>query len=706
VRLGESQTPAGERRFLFGFVAPHAVSGWYRVALVAVVIGLILLPLVYVALILGVAWATYWYAFAGPALLEHLSGLWAAVVYVGPLIIGPMLVLFMVRPLFSRSSPADQARRIEASAQPELFELIEGICQSFNVPTPRSVYVDCQTNASASLRGGVRAFIRRELDLTVGIPLVGGLSVQQFAGVLAHEFGHFAQGSAMRLTYVIRTMNRWLARVAFQPDTWEQRLQRLSTVPLYFAVIVLAARAALSATRRVLTGLVYFGHLLSNFSLRQMEFDADRWESKAVGDETFASTMGRVQELQHGMEAAIDLLNYTARTNRLAEDLPALAVVRADVLALHAAGLPQVATPARRQRLLQTHPSDAERIRAVRERHEAAILRDARPASSLIRDFADLSRITTSDFYNRLAIDVSQVSLLGVDEICAGRMYGPRMHAAVSHLFGGALDVERPIAVAVSPGRASDVDQLRRLLKELDNEWTSMLPQVRDSVRRAAMERNELRIAHQAQTLAAAKIRFRPVDLGLEKRTVAAAEAARSRCMDALVEAETRCVDIDRLACRRLCVALELQILRDSQTDTAEGTADLAPKACRFASASEAFVRLRAQLTEFRTAFANLWCLLNQRKAARPRTTANRVRLEKAELLNRIVRELLPAIGAIANPLVPGETLLDAVRREFPPQQMQYEQQVLAEAIALSRETTFFYYQVIGELCVLAQTTA
>lgn len=53
--------------------------------------------------------------------------------------------------------------------------------------------------------------------LTIGLPLVAGLSLQQLAGVLAHEFGHFSQGAGMRLTYIVRSINAWFLRVVYEP---------------------------------------------------------------------------------------------------------------------------------------------------------------------------------------------------------------------------------------------------------------------------------------------------------------------------------------------------------------------------------------------------------------------------------------------------------------------------------------------------------
>jgi hypothetical protein len=63
-----------------------------------------------------------------------------------------------------------------------------------------------------------------DLVLTIGMPLVAGMSLRQFAGVLAHEFGHFSQGAGMRLSFIIRSINLWFMRVVYERDDWDERL--------------------------------------------------------------------------------------------------------------------------------------------------------------------------------------------------------------------------------------------------------------------------------------------------------------------------------------------------------------------------------------------------------------------------------------------------------------------------------------------------
>src|SRR5213075_671827 len=105
-------------------------------------------------------------------------------------------------------------------------------------------------------------------------------------GVLAHEFGHFAQGAGMRLTYVIRKFNFWFARVVYERDSWDVKLEQASRgTDWRIAIVLHAARGCVWFTRRILWALMHAGHAISCFLLRQMEYDADSYEAKLAGSE-------------------------------------------------------------------------------------------------------------------------------------------------------------------------------------------------------------------------------------------------------------------------------------------------------------------------------------------------------------------------------------------------------------------------------------
>ena len=124
---------------------------------------------------------------------------------------GIVVVFFMVKPVLARPASRRQLMLVQPNDQPELFAFIREVCSQVRAPVPGRVQLDCQVNASASLGAGPLNLRQRDLVLTIGIPLVAGLSVRQLGGVLAHEFGHFAQGGGMRLTTLIRGVNAWFA---------------------------------------------------------------------------------------------------------------------------------------------------------------------------------------------------------------------------------------------------------------------------------------------------------------------------------------------------------------------------------------------------------------------------------------------------------------------------------------------------------------
>ena len=152
--------------------------------------------------------------------------------------------------------------------------------------------------------------------LTIGLPLVAGLSIREFAGVLAHEFGHFAQGGGMRLTAIVRGVNGWFARVVYERDEWDETLERWSReTDFRLAFVLVIARGAVWVSRRVLTGLMFGGHAISCFMMRQMEYDADSYEVKIAGSDAFIRTTTRLRELNvaaHSSPTAMCAMDWAA----------------------------------------------------------------------------------------------------------------------------------------------------------------------------------------------------------------------------------------------------------------------------------------------------------------------------------------------------------------------------------------------------------
>ena len=176
----------------------------------------------------------------------------------------------------------------------------------------------------------------QDLVLTIGLPLAAGLNLRQLAGVLAHEFGHFSQGAAMRFSYIIKTVNAWFARVVYERDAWDERLERWSrSAPHYAIQLILAvARFFVWLTRRILWLFLWTGHAISCFLSREMEYDADRHQCRLAGSETLKQVHDRLQLLGLAMHGAMQDLQKSWEERRLGDDM--IALVMANLEQVHA----------------------------------------------------------------------------------------------------------------------------------------------------------------------------------------------------------------------------------------------------------------------------------------------------------------------------------------------------------------------------------
>jgi Zn-dependent protease with chaperone function len=201
----------------------------YLLGLVVVSFAMVLLPLLYVLIIVAAAAAVLWWALHGLDLLTHgtLGSLKIRLfLYLAPLVGGGSVPVFLIKPLFSRTSTSPGDATVDPRNQPLLFAFVKRLAAVVGAPVPDRVILDCEVNAGAGLELGL---LRREgsaLVLSIGLPLVAGLTLPQFAGVLAHEFGHFSQGTGMRLGRTIRGVNAWFHRVVYERDGWDEALQR------------------------------------------------------------------------------------------------------------------------------------------------------------------------------------------------------------------------------------------------------------------------------------------------------------------------------------------------------------------------------------------------------------------------------------------------------------------------------------------------
>lgn len=436
-------------------VEPVEVGFAYKAGLALVAATMVVLPLIYLGLLAAAGYGVYLIAAAGPDWIPDTSHRFEIYGWLAAMLMGVILLFFMVKPLFAPRPEKLDPRSLDPRLEPLLFDFVHRICRLVDAPIPKRIDVDLQANAFAGFDEGWSGWAKGELVLTLGLPLVNGLKTAQLAGVIAHELGHFAQGAGMRLTYVIRSVNHWFSRVVYERDKWDQQLadavQQHGKSHVALAFLLYGSKFMVWLVRKVLWCLMMIGHGISCFMMRQMEFDADRYEARMVGADVFESTCRQLGALSIAHQQAFSELDGSWREGRLVDDLPALVQsAREDLPKKAEAWLAQRIFEGKTG-LLDTHPADSDRIASARRETVTDPFDVSLPSSVLFRDFAELSRRLSKDFYElqigrRLRAD----ELLDAESVREARRQESADVSAIPRVTGTACDPER--ALDISPG--------------------------------------------------------------------------------------------------------------------------------------------------------------------------------------------------------------------------------------------------------------
>jgi hypothetical protein len=400
------RTRLTERELLASFREPFPsgrLNFAYRLGILLIAGAVIVLPLIYMSFIALVGYVVYYHAVNDTALLAMGYGrarAFAAMIYVAPLLAGPIAIFFMLKPLLARPSNQERSRSLTRQSEGLLFVFVDRICTEVGAPQPTRIDVDCNVNASAGFRRGMLSMFGNDLVLTIGLPLAAGLTLQEFGGVLAHEFGHFSQGLGMRLSYLVRAIIHWFVRVVYQRDQWDDFLsQMVSELDIRIGWLFLVAQLFVAVGRGLLWILLHFGLAISGIMLRQMEFDADTYEARFAGSKTFGSTAKKLHLLNAAFSRAQLQMSKSLDSRILVEDLPGLIRYHARTMAPEIAPQIQKAIDESTTGLFDSHPCDRARIAAAEALDMNGIFHSTRPASDLFTDFRAQSAATTWDLY-------------------------------------------------------------------------------------------------------------------------------------------------------------------------------------------------------------------------------------------------------------------------------------------------------------------
>lgn len=537
---GHQSAPREKERFdkvLGAFTGPIKrvhVSPFYYVGLFVTAFMMLLMPLVYLGLIGLMGYAVYYHGANHLSLIDiddsARGRIFGMFLYALPIVAGAIVIVFMIKPLFARFPREFSTIDLDPKDEPLLFAFVEKVCKSVRAPVPRVIRVSSEVNASASFRRGFFSFLGGDLVLTIGLPLVAGLNTRELAGVLAHEFGHFAQGLGMRLSYTIRSINMWFARVVYQRDTWDEWLKRTSTeIDIRLGIFLLVARLATWINRIILSILMHIAHAISCFMSRQMEYDADIYQARLSGSDVFDRTMRQIHTLGAASQAVEYELYQFWKEGRLADDLGRLIHDTAE-------DFPQAIRDKitnhidnSRTGLFDTHPSPRARLKAAKKQNAEGVFQLEIPATELFKDHTHAARITSLMFYRAVIGDsVHPERLVAAQQLSRERSQKSEEQLILDRFLLKSFNAIFPMPVPeTSINRPADPrETLKQIMEARDRMATSIDP-THALVRQYAQAYNQLCGGMMARALLGAGFTLKAGAFGLNSPSKESANQAQ-----------------------------------------------------------------------------------------------------------------------------------------------------------------------------------
>ena len=471
-----------------GVIQKVELPATYKVGVIAMGVTMVLLPLLYVGMIATLGYGVLSHMVSNTTWLQTLGTKFGAIAYVIPIVSGVTVILFMIKPLFARPAGKSQTITLDPIKEPILFHFVNKIALAVGAPRPKQIDVDCEVNASASFRKGLFSFVGDDLVLTIGMPLLAGFNTRQLAGVLAHEFGHFSQGVGMRFHYLAYKINSWFFYSVYGRDNWDEKLDQLAADSENWVNVILnAARGGVWLTRKILYAFMMAGHAVSSYMLRQMEFDADRYEAQLAGSQQFKNTCLQLQRLGVAFQISHDYLAQAWEDKKLVNDFPALVAHNATQLPneLDKALLSKMEES--KTRMYDSHPSDRERIEnAMRQQAQGIFSLDC-PSWELFKRFDLLSKQVSQTYYaDELGLDFNPSKLVDINQVVKIAQDNEKQQEAYHAYFKDMAPVfDMPLSVNIFDTSKADWEDLLAQYKETENQLVDQITSRRTLMKKA-----------------------------------------------------------------------------------------------------------------------------------------------------------------------------------------------------------------------------
>lgn len=233
-----------------------------------------------------------------------------------------LLTIFMVKSLFAVRKAGDPGGvEVSREEEPALFEFLHTLADEIGAPRPHRVFLTPEVNAAVFYDlSVVNLLFPSKKNLIIGLGLVNVLNLGEFKAVLAHEFGHFAQGSMMvgRWVYIAQQI---IAHMVATRDWLDSIVRFISRIDLRIAWVGWILALILWSIRSLIDTLFSVVIMAERALSREMEFNADLVAVSVTGSDALINALHKLQAADHAWQTALNVASNEAGEGKIIDDL-------------------------------------------------------------------------------------------------------------------------------------------------------------------------------------------------------------------------------------------------------------------------------------------------------------------------------------------------------------------------------------------------
>ena len=328
-----------------------------------------------------------------------------------------LLTVFLVKSLFTvRRSANPGGIEVTSADEPVLFDFLHRLADEIGAPRPHRVFITPEVNAAVfydlSL---VNLIFPSKKNLIIGLGLVNVLNLGELKAVLAHEFGHFAQG-AMAVGRWVYVAQQIIAHMVATRDWLDSVVRFISRIDIRIAWVGWILALVIWSIRSLMDTLFSIVIMAERALSREMEFNADLVAVSVTGSDALVNALHKLQAADEAWQTTLDVARQQAGNGKRIGDLfdaqlEAISTigkvlndetygvapgVSDGAASEHRVFSEQLAAP---PQMWSTHPPNRDREDNAKNVYVPADI-DERSAWLIFRDAAELREKISLGFYN------------------------------------------------------------------------------------------------------------------------------------------------------------------------------------------------------------------------------------------------------------------------------------------------------------------